>query len=619
MTAAIYARYSSENQRPQSIPDQLFGCQTAAERLGLPVLPEHIYTDEAKSGASWDRPGLTRMLDAAARRAFQVLLVDDLSRLARDNFFMLRVILDLQFHHVRLISVADGVDTVDPHAKLNIQFRGIFNELFLADLKAKTFRGQHGQKLRGFFVGEATFGYRSVSVGAVRCDKAGRERPEGHHMQVDPAEASVILRIFNLYASGDPVAAIVRVLNEEAVPGRIRSSKGWSTGSVTRILDNEKYVGTWVWNKRGNCRDPQTGCRSSFEKPKSEWVTRKDELLRIVPQSLWDKVRARRLEIRGIWPGGKGRRGFSSRQGGRSRAFPDHLLCGAMVCASCGRSIGLVSGKPPGYYGCLAARSGGCDNKVRVNRDLAERVILGDVERLLADPPAIRYVYEQMEQVLAQLNSDVPEQIRSKTAQLGTERRRLDHLVDFVADGRVSPGVRERLAQTEGKVTLLEAQIAELNRSPTEAKLPSLAWVEARCLQLRSLLQERTMRSALLLRELLGPITLTPVVPAAGRPYYMARTHFDTLKLLENLDPDGGPDPGATSIEWWTRSERLGTLARVLADVDICDPFKIPIYQVIAAEVAAMHDRRVRVSAIARRLVVDHHTVDKALRWFRSR
>ena len=213
-------------------------------------------------------------------------------------------------------------------------------------------------------------------------------------------------------------------------------------------------------------------------------------------QSLWDKVRARRLEIRGIWPGGKGRRGFSSRQGGRSRAFPDHLLCGAMVCASCGRSIGLVSGKPPGYYGCLAARSGGCDNKVRVNRDLAERVILGDVERLLADPPAIRYVYEQMEQVLAQLNSDVPEQIRSKTAQLGTERRRLDHLVDFVAEGRVSPGVRERLAQTEGKVALLEAQVAELNRSPTEAKLPSLAWVEARCLQLRPLLQERTMRSA---------------------------------------------------------------------------------------------------------------------------
>ena len=61
------------------------------------------------------------------------------------------------------------------------------------------------------------------------------------------------------------------------------------------------------------------------------------------------------------------------------------------------------------------------------------------------------------------------------------------------------------------------------------------------------------MRSALLLRELVGPITLTPVVPVAGRPSYVARTKFDTLKLLENLDPDGGPDPGATSIGWWRR------------------------------------------------------------------
>ena len=68
-----------------------------------------------------------------------------------------------------------------------------------------------------------------------------------------------------------------------------------------------------------------------------------------------------------------------------------------------------------------------------------------------------------------------------------------------------------------------------------------------------------------------------------------------------------------------TRSERLRTLGRVLADLDLCAAFKIPIYQVIAAQVAAMHNRRVCVSAIARRLGVDHHTVDKALRWFRSR
>ena len=170
-------------------------------------------------------------------------------------------------------------------------------------------------------------------------------------MRVDPAEAPTVLRIHEDYAGGDSVSAIMRALNAEAVPGRIRSKKGWSTGSVTRILDNEKYIGHWVWNKRGNVRDPRSGRRRSLLKPESDWVVIDDELLRIVPQPLWERVQARRREVRGIWPGGKGRRGFSRGQRGRVQAFPEHLLGGAMVCARCGSSVAIVSGKPPGYYG----------------------------------------------------------------------------------------------------------------------------------------------------------------------------------------------------------------------------------------------------------------------------
>jgi hypothetical protein len=51
-------------------------------------------------------------------------------------------------------------------------------ELQLRDLKNKTLRGQIGQKQRGFSVGEHTYGYRSVAVGATRLDKKGRLRPE---------------------------------------------------------------------------------------------------------------------------------------------------------------------------------------------------------------------------------------------------------------------------------------------------------------------------------------------------------------------------------------------------------------------------------------------------------
>ena len=56
-----------------------------------------------------------------------------------------------------------------------------------------------------------------------------------------------------------------------------------------------------------------------------------------------------------------------------------------------------------------------------------------------------------------------------------------------------------------------------------------------------------------------------------------------------------------------------------IAEAEFTQPVETPIYQVIAAEVAELHDRCVRVSAIARCLAVDRHTVDKALRWFRSR
>ena len=83
MRAAIYARYSSENQRPESIEDQVAACRRLAVQRGFTILEEHIYADQAQSGARKDRPGLATLLTAGQQRAFEIVLVDDLSRLAR--------------------------------------------------------------------------------------------------------------------------------------------------------------------------------------------------------------------------------------------------------------------------------------------------------------------------------------------------------------------------------------------------------------------------------------------------------------------------------------------------------------------------------------------------------
>jgi site-specific DNA recombinase len=554
MTAAIYARYSSENQRPESIDDQVSACRKLAKLQSLAVSDEHIYADQAQSGARSDRPALAALMTAARAAEFQVVLVDDLSRLARDNHLMLSIIAELHFEGIRVISVADGLDSTDEESTLAIQVRGIFNELQLRDLKKKTLRGQIGQKERGFFVGEKTFGYRSVPVGEMRMDKKGRPRPEGYTMEIEPKEAAVVLRIFTSYAEGTPLTKIVKTLNEENVPGAIRSAKGWSPATISRILDNEKYAGRWIWNRTESRRDPKTGRRRRFEKPESEWIVREDEQLRIVPAPLWETVRERRKQMHRTWPGGNGKRGFSGAQGSRQKHFPTHLLAGGMVCGCCGGTIAQVSGKSGGYYGCLAATKGACENKTLVRRTLAERVILDAIKERISDPEHVAYVLQRVEEEIAKLRSDLPDTLKMKEAELSAEQRRMANFVDFIGEGRGSQALAKALVETERRVESLAAEVDGLRRSREKVfRTPPVEWIRDRLASLQEILEQRTAKSAQALRNILGPIRMDLVTPDIGRPFYRAVTTLDALALTE--PPPAGAEGGSNSLQRWRRWE----------------------------------------------------------------
>ena len=240
--------------------------------------------------------------------------MDDLSRLSRDNHFLLTLYAELRFHGVRIVSRADSLDSEDPHSKLGFQMRGIVNELYLDDLREKTLRGQLGQKARGFTVGEATYGYRSQPVGEMRVDRRGRPRPDGYRMMIDSSEATVVRRIFEDFANGKSIKVIVRELNREGVRGRRSLGRGWSPATVSRILKNEKYVGRWTWNRTETRRDPITGRKRRFAKPEGEWHRVADEELRIVSQDVWSRVVARWSEVDRVWPI---RRSERERRGGQ--------------------------------------------------------------------------------------------------------------------------------------------------------------------------------------------------------------------------------------------------------------------------------------------------------------
>jgi DNA invertase Pin-like site-specific DNA recombinase len=140
---AIYARYSSEKQNSLTIDQQIRKCREYADRNGLRLLSDHVYADEAISGATDDRAGLQRLFTVAKQhpRRFDVILVDDTSRLSRRLADSLHIHEELQFAGVRVIFVAQGIDTNSEQAELLVATHGIVDSMYLKDLAKRTFRG----------------------------------------------------------------------------------------------------------------------------------------------------------------------------------------------------------------------------------------------------------------------------------------------------------------------------------------------------------------------------------------------------------------------------------------------------------------------------------------------
>jgi site-specific DNA recombinase len=129
--AALYARYSSEGQGEASIEDQFRTCERyAAVHADWVIVARHY--DHALSGTMDERqrPGFAKLLDDARAKRFEVLLIDDLSRLSRDSAKTEELRRLFVFLRIRLIGVSDGIDTANKGHKLLSGMKGIMNDVF---------------------------------------------------------------------------------------------------------------------------------------------------------------------------------------------------------------------------------------------------------------------------------------------------------------------------------------------------------------------------------------------------------------------------------------------------------------------------------------------------------
>ena len=148
------------------------------------------------------------------------------------------------------------------------------------------------------------------------------------------------------------------------------------------------------------------------------------------------------------------------------------------------------------------------------------------------DPVAgvpIQYLFQRVEKEVAKFYPDVPESIRLKTLELRSAERKVANFVDFVAPGRGTDAVGRVLAEVEALVDRLEEELAGLRRVGDGVRqAPPIEWIQERVSKVKTVLSRRTPVSALLLRDLLGPIRLDRVM--GFRPAcYRARTSMNVL------------------------------------------------------------------------------------------
>src|SRR3990170_884145 len=157
MKVAIYARYSSENQRDASIADQFRVCREFAQRQGWHIAKE--YSDHAMSGATLLRPGFQAMMAEALRNKVDIVMAEALDRFSRDQEDTAGLFKRLTFAGVNIVTLADGDIT-----HLHIGLKGTMNALFLKDLAEKTHRGLRGRVENGKAGGGLCYGYRVVKT-----------------------------------------------------------------------------------------------------------------------------------------------------------------------------------------------------------------------------------------------------------------------------------------------------------------------------------------------------------------------------------------------------------------------------------------------------------------------
>ena len=459
MRVAFYVRVSTERQQQtQTIEQQVTQLRGyVAARDGWEVDEAHIFRDDGFSGGKLVRPGLDALRDQAARAAFDLILITAPDRLARNYVHQMVVLEELERRGVRVVFI-DRPPSDDPHDQLVLQIRGAVAEYERTLIADRMRRGRLAKLRAGQLLPwtRAPYGYRLHP-----------ERPrDPTAVQVDPAAAALVQKLFATYAEGGiALHALAVRLTGRAIPTPTGHAI-WSPSTIRGMLTNPAYRGEATSGRLRTTRS--RGRRSPLERvgrgvstqaqPPEAWIT--VPVPALVSAEQFERVQ---------------RRLAANQQGARRSTTHPYLLrglvsCGVcqLACVGCTRSSTETRYR---YYRCrgkLPAVSSGlaerCPARFTPPAQLDE-LVWADLCAVLRHPEAVAGALER-----AQSGAWVPDELRHRLTALrgiraSADRQRarlldayLAEIIDLETFERRDRALREREEELAARERELVAQ-----------------------------------------------------------------------------------------------------------------------------------------------------------------
>lgn len=458
--AAIYARYSCDQQRETSLDDQIRRCRELALQHGLTVNDELIFTDSALSGQDYaqdKREGYQAFLAAWDSGKFDVILVDEFARLSRDDVeqAILRRRLR-QNRRVRMIT-ADGTDTAQPEWELSLAVKGVISQQEIRSIRHRLGRGMVGQLERGYMIACPAFGYDYKR----ELDSEGNRI--GTHWVINETEAALVREIYFRRENGQSMHQIAAWLNESGVPccRKAKATDGgyWRPSRIRNLLANPIYRGVFVWH--GSAAFRKRVEREGLEGPEFEERVFARPALRLVTDETWIRCNTKKVRRAG-YGGGK------------------NALAGLITCGCCEATLVLSSQKRCRSVYCasctVAKGTNGQDHRLSVTVAAAGvQILLSHALQYFLTPAFVEAFRSSLRE---KLTGDNTREIGERTAELTKLQRaqeRLSHLLgndeeDEVLAARYKEA-KQRVREAQTRLDALIAGNARIDRTAIEAQL----------------------------------------------------------------------------------------------------------------------------------------------------